>query len=74
MFIVIVICYIIAMIILAIFHFLSKNSLINDFDDELKIIRNNRKFFNKKTDSENKTLMRYWKMVFLSFMDMNLLI
>lgn len=54
-----IICFIIAIIILAIFHFLNENSLIRNFDDELKIIRQNRKIFNKQADSENKTLIDY---------------
>lgn len=54
-----IICIIIAIVILMIFNAMTKSSIINDFDEELKIIRKNRNHINKQITSENKTLIGY---------------
>lgn len=53
-----VICFIIAIGIIVIFHLLDNGSVIKDFDDELKFIRKNNKTYNQKIKNiKDKTLI-----------------
>lgn len=59
MIIVPIICFIIAIVIVVIFISMNKKSLINNLDDDLKVIRENRKHLNKIVGGTNKTLIGF---------------